>query len=87
MKAPKRIFTRQLALVEELGLDSSKVLTDGIDEFGIRLYGDFPELGVIRFASNEITTTHVPWPDDATRERGLKAREDDFNESFGITPS
>lgn len=82
---PKIVLGRQQQFLLDIGINPRDALENGIAENGITLLGEWPGNGRTMFwRGGEFTKTLIPWDDEETKARGLKARDDDFAEGMGM---
>ncbi|WP_309780286.1 hypothetical protein [Curtobacterium sp. SORGH_AS_0776] len=75
------VYRNRIAYLESLGFSADQVPQDGFREEGLMVVGAWPERGSVREEANSITTTLIPWADEATRAGAMAARQRDYDET------
>lgn len=75
------VFRNRIAYIRSLGYSETDVLQDGFQDEGLLVVGAWTDRGTVIEEPNALTCTLIPWPDEATREAAMVARQRDYDET------
>lgn len=75
------VYRNRIEFIRSLGYSEMDVLQDGFQDDGLLIIGAWPDRGSVSEGHNMITSTLIPWSDNATREAAMAARQRDYDET------
>lgn len=75
------VYRNRIEFIRSLGYSEFDVLQDGFQDEGLMVVGAWPEGGNVSEGHNMVTSTLIPWRDEAIRQAAMAARQRDYDET------